>query len=236
MEVEMGRIFVIEDDNDQCDLLAYSLRKSGHQVQASQSGEDALRNVASFNPDAIIMDVMLPDTTGFELCKCMKFLTSAPVILFSAVRITEEDRIRGLTGGAQDYLTKSHSHRELLARVQNLLQSRQAAHTVISILFRGAVLQILLLEQRVLWNNKEVFLTATEFKMLVVLAKAPGVLVSYKDISQAVWGIPASDSTMVKSCFSRMRSKFNQDDASSKLFGTVSRQGYILMPLHRPCL
>lgn len=224
----MGRIFLIEDDLDQCDLLAYSLKKSGHQIQVSQTGKEALENVCLFNPDVVILDVMLPDTTGFELCKRIKQLTCAPVLLFSALRISEEDRIKGLTGGAQDYLTKSHSHRELLARVQNLLMM-QPTQTVISMPFGSKLLQIFLVQQRVLWNDQDINLTATEFKLLVTLAKAPGKLVSYKDIVSAIWGIPATNSTMVKSCFSRLRSKFKQCDPNSKLFRTINRQGYILV-------
>ena len=83
----MGRVFVVEDDTDQVDLLAFSLRRSGHQIRVVQTGSEALAQVCEFDPEVVIMDVMLPDTTGFELCKRFKHITDAPILLFSAVRV-----------------------------------------------------------------------------------------------------------------------------------------------------
>lgn len=222
----MGRVLVIEDEQDQCELLEFSLRRSGHQVKAVQTGTDAIGKVSEFNPEVIIMDVMLPDTNGFDLCKTIKNHTRAPVILFSAVRVSEEDRVRGLTQGAQDYLTKSHSHRELLARVQNLLAVKPEA-TVITTNSGNQALHIYLAEQRVIWGVQELHLTATEFRLLVLLARHQGKVVSYKDMGLALWNTPMSDSTLIKSSFSRLKAKFKPANGEV-IFRTVNRQGYAL--------
>ncbi|HEY9682968.1 MAG TPA: response regulator transcription factor [Oculatellaceae cyanobacterium] len=224
----MGRVFVVEDDLDQSDLLIFSLRKSGHVTRVCQTGKEAISELCRFDPQAVIMDVMLPDTTGFDLCRCFKKLTTAPIILFSAVRISEEDRIKGLTGGALDYLTKSYSHRELLARLQNLL-AIHATESIVRICVGSKLLKIDLLEQKAMLEEIEVPLTLTEFKLLSLLAKSPDKLVSYQEIARSIWGIPSTNSLVIKSCFSRLKSKLLSLGLCRTSFRTINRQGYVLL-------
>lgn len=225
----MSRILLIEDDVDQAEVLGFSLRKDKHSVRTAHTGREGLGQIRIFVPELIILDVLLPDLTGFELLPALKRESSAPILLLSAARCSEEDRAFGLALGAQDYLTKSHSHRELLARVKNLLEL-QANSKTITLSVAGAELKILADLQKLEWDGAWIRLTSTEFKILLQLARAGGMPVTYAELGTAIWGDPLMDASAIKSHVSRLRTKLinKNKDCGDKLIRNRHGLGYSL--------
>src|SRR5919202_5190712 len=121
-------ILVVDDDRDIADIIGYTLRKEGHRAILAYSGEEALALVERSQPDLVVLDVMLPDVSGFDVCRKLRQRGSMPVILLTA-RGQEADRVWGLDLGADDYITKPFSHRELLARIRAVARRAAAAQT-----------------------------------------------------------------------------------------------------------
>ncbi len=223
----MSRILLVEDDRDQAEVLGFSLRKDRHAVHMAYTGNEGLRTVATFRPEIIILDVLLPDLTGFELLPFLRKETAVPILLLSAARCSEDDRAAGLALGAQDYLAKSHSHRELLVRVRNLLDL-QANTNIIHLAIGARQLTIFADRQKVEWDGEQVRLTATEFKILLQLVRGKGATISYCELGEAIWEDPLTDASTIKSHVSRLRAKFMDKEGGSDLIRNRHALGYAL--------
>jgi DNA-binding response OmpR family regulator len=182
----MKKIVLIEDDADLYSLVQYNLEKEGFQVLGSQTGKGAFDLCRRERPDLIILDVMLPDSDGLEICKGIRAnsdLAHIPVIFLTA-RATETDRIVGLELGANDYIVKPFFVRELIARVKIHFRGDKPMTKVL----RSGELELDRGRCNVRLGNKDLTLTATEFRLLEFLMSRPGVVFSREQLLDAVWG------------------------------------------------
>lgn len=182
----MKKIVLIEDDADLFRLVQYNLEKEGFQFAGMQTGRGALDLCRRERPDLIILDVMLPDFDGLELCKAIRGnpeLSHIPIIFLTA-RASETDRIVGLELGANDYIVKPFFIRELIARIK--IHFRGPAPT--TKVLRAGALELDRARCNVTLSGQEVTLTATEFRLLEFLMSRPGVVFSREQLLDAVWG------------------------------------------------
>jgi len=187
--MNQSKILVVEDDHDIAQLLAITMRKAGFEVAVAENGSDALTLIRRHPPDLLILDLLLPDIDGFEVCKEMKRepRTAAVPVLILTARGEEIDRIIGLELGADDYVVKPFSPRELLLRVRAILRrSGQDYHP--KALFKKSGLEIDFEGHRVSLNGSEIVLTATEFKLLTELANNQGKVLNREQLLDRVWG------------------------------------------------
>ena len=182
----MKKIVLIEDDVDLYALVQYNLEKEGFQVSGLQTGKGALDLCRREHPDLVILDVMLPDSDGLEICKGIRAnpeLATTPVIFLTA-RASETDRIVGLELGANDYIVKPFFIRELIARVKVHFRSEKP----VSKILRGGELELDRTRRIARIATQELSLTATEFKLLEFLMSRPGHVFSREQLLDAVWG------------------------------------------------
>ncbi|MCM8816503.1 MAG: response regulator transcription factor [Candidatus Omnitrophica bacterium] len=181
-------VFVVEDEQDISSLIALHLRKSGFIVLEFGKGNDFLNFLKRKIPDLIILDLMLPDIDGIEICKYIKSepcYRSIPVIILTA-KTEETDKIIGLELGADDYITKPFSPRELVARIKNILKRSHGAYET-KLLKVGDILLVDLERYEVYVKNKKVQLTNTEFNILKVLLSKKGYVFSREKILDMLW-------------------------------------------------
>jgi DNA-binding response OmpR family regulator len=184
------RILVVEDDRDIADLIAHALAKAGYETDRVASGPDALASARAAAPDAIILDLMLPGLDGFDVCRALRGhdgTASIPIIMLTA-RGEEADRVAGLELGADDYVTKPFSAKELVARVGALLRraGRRPAPASPVLKYQSIVMDVG--RHRVTSGSREVRLTAKEFLLLRYLIEHKGRVLSRDVLLTDVWG------------------------------------------------
>ena len=225
----MKTVALIEDDADLFSLLKYNIEKEGFRFTGSQTGKDALELCRRERPDVIILDIMLPDSDGIEICRGVRSnadLAHVPVIFLTA-RGSESDRILGLELGANDYMVKPFSVRELIARLRNQLRAPATPARRL----RGDGLELDRDSCRVRLHGKALTLTATEFRLLEFLMSRPGVVFSREQLLDYVWGMDrAVTDRTVDVHILRLRQKVEADPASPALIRSVRGFGYLFDP------
>ncbi len=225
----MKTIALIEDDADLFSLLKYNIEKEGFRFVGLQTGKAALELCRKERPDVIILDIMLPDSDGIEICRGVRSspdLAHVPVIFLTA-RGSESDRVLGLELGANDYMVKPFSVRELVARVRNQLRSPATP----SRRLRGDGVELDRDSCRVSLHGKPLTLTATEFRLLEFLMSRPGVVFSREQLLDYVWGMDrAVTDRTVDVHILRLRQKVEADPASPALIRSVRGFGYSFDP------
>jgi two-component system phosphate regulon response regulator PhoB len=220
-------ILVIEDEEDVADLVRYHLRKAKYRVVISADGADGAKLAVSEKPDAIVLDVMLPKLNGFEVTKRLRSdarTAGIPILILSAKGETE-NRIKGLEFGADDYLPKPFSPKELLLRIQALLR-RKGAPAPESVDTGPFSLDRTSL--KVTLDGQRIDLTSTEFKLLSLLIGKAGSIQSRQDLLQEVWGYRNTvDTRTVDTHMRRLREKLG-DHASC--IETIRGEGYRFIP------
>ena len=221
----MKKIVLIEDDSDLFGLLKYNLEKEGFSFAGLQTGKGAIDFCRRERPDLVILDIMLPDSDGLEICKGLRNhseLAHVP-ILFLTAKVSETDRILGLELGANDYIVKPYFIRELIARIKNQFRTQAVpARTV-----RAGALELDRASCRVLRNGGEIALTATEFRLLDFLMTRPGVVYSREQLLDAVWGHDrAVTDRTVDVYILRLRQKIEPDPTNPGLIRAVRGFGY----------
>lgn len=182
-------IAIIDDEPDILELVALHLKKSGFKVKEFSDADAFYRFLRSETPDLIILDLMLPDTDGFEVCKYLKKqdpYSHVPIIMLTA-RAEETEKVLGLELGADDYVTKPFSPRELVARVKAVLRRQESAEET-KTLTVGDMLRVDLEKYEVEVEGNKVELTSTEFRILQLLASKKGRVFSRDQILQFLWG------------------------------------------------
>jgi DNA-binding response OmpR family regulator len=182
----MKKILLIEDDADLYSLIQYNLEKEGFQFAGSQTGKGAIDLCRREKPDLVILDIMLPDSDGLDICKRIRAhpeLAHLPIIFLTA-RASETDRIVGLELGANDYIVKPFFVRELIARIKIHFRGQQAAPK----LLKAGDLEVDGTRCQVRLSGQEISLTATEFRLLEFLMSRPGIVFSREQLLDAVWG------------------------------------------------
>jgi DNA-binding response OmpR family regulator len=226
------RALVVEDDADIAALVAMYLTEAGFQVLSAGNGVDGLEAFVRERPDIIILDVMLPGMDGYEVCRRVRQIANTPVIMLTARRM-EEDRVGGLDLGADDYVTKPFSPRELVSRVRAVLRratpgAEPALPARPSQLTLGE-LTVLLDARRVELYGQLIELTPKEFDVLVTLASAPDHVFSREDLLSRVWGFDyLGDSRTVDVHIGTLRKKIEREPGQPYRIRTVWGQGYML--------
>jgi DNA-binding response OmpR family regulator len=225
----MKKIVLIEDDADLFTLLKYNLEKEGFSMVGSQTGKGALELCRRVRPDLILLDIMLPDSDGLDICKGIRNdveLTHVPIIFLTA-RASETDRIVGLELGANDYIVKPFFIRELIARIK--LQFRSQS-TPVRVLKAGGV-EVDRSSCQARLNGELLQLTATEFRLLEFLMSRNGVVFSREQLLNAVWGQDrAITDRTVDVYILRLRQKIEIDPANPTLIHSVRGFGYSFEP------
>src|SRR5271165_2110323 len=219
----MKKILLIEDDSDLYSLLKYNLEKEGFLMSGQQTGKGALELCRQVRPDLILLDIMLPDSDGLDICKGIRRdpdLSSVPVIFLTA-RASETDRIVGLELGANDYVVKPFFVRELIARNQ----------APPSRVLEAGGLELDTTSRQVRLGGTPLSLTATEFRLLEFLMSRPGVVFSREQLLNSVWGQDrAITDRAVDVYVLRLRQKVEADPANPSLIHCVRGFGYTFEP------
>jgi two-component system phosphate regulon response regulator PhoB len=219
------KVLVVDDEPEAVELVEFNLKQAGFDVVTAADGAEALQKARSLLPSLIMLDLMLPEVDGLEVCKMLRRDTSTasiPIVMVTA-KAAEIDRILGLELGADDYITKPFSPRELVLRVKKLLQRGQAAAEPVETLRFGDL--VLDAPRHVVsWQGKSIDLTATEFKLLTVLAQRRGRVQSREHLLRDVWEYNSLiDTRTVDTHMRRLREKLGP---AAKYLDTVRGVGY----------
>jgi two-component system phosphate regulon response regulator PhoB len=219
------KILVVDDEPDALELIEVNLKGAGFDVLTAANGRQALEKARATLPALILLDVMLPELDGLEVCKSLRRdpqTASIPIIMLTA-RAAEIDRVIGLELGADDYITKPFSPRELILRVKNLLK-RMVTPLERAQQIRLAGMVIDRARHSVTYNDKPLDLTLTEFKLVTVLAERRGRVQSREQLLKDVWGYNTFiDTRTVDTHMRRLRDKLGE---AAKLLDTVRGVGY----------
>lgn len=220
------RILVVDDENSITEFVGYALRKEGYDVDVFENGEDALNAARQNTYDLFVLDIMLPGMDGYELCRRLRSITSAPVLFLSA-RDTELDKVVGLEIGGDDYLAKPFGVRELIARVHALLRRGAGDYGFGSkaITAGGITLDE---DAHVAKGDKGALdLTPREFELLASLMKNAGKVVSREELLREAWGWEyLTETKTVDTHIKRLRDKIEQAGYDPGLVETVRGYGY----------
>jgi DNA-binding response OmpR family regulator len=223
------RILVVEDDQDINKLIAMNLKDMNYDVDTCDNGRRGFEMASSGQYDLMVLDLMLPEMDGLEICRTLRAANVLTPILMLTARDSEADRVVGLEMGADDYLTKPFSVRELQARIKAMLRRMdmlnkpepQSDELVIDNLVVNAG------RRRVVLSNQEIELTSTEFDLLIYMARQPGMVFSRAQLLDSVWGYQHSGyEHTVNSHINRLRNKLEQDPSKPEYILTVWGVGY----------
>jgi two-component system, OmpR family, response regulator len=220
-----AQLLVVEDDLNILELLSASLRFAGFEVSTATTGSEAVTTAARLRPDLVVLDVMLPDLDGFEVVKLLRAEVGRVPVVFLTARDATDDKIRGLTLGGDDYVTKPFSLEELTARIRAVLRRTAGEPTPSRLTFAGLELDE---ESHEVYRDGDlVALSPTEFKLLRYLMLNPNRVLSKAQILDHVWNYDfRGDDNIVESYISYLRRKV--DTAEPKLIHTLRGVGYVL--------
>lgn len=226
-----NKILVVEDDRNLLDVLQYNLSREGYQVVTATDGSQALDVARAVKPDLIILDVMLPKLSGFEVCRILRKETTAPIMMLTA-KTEEVDKIVGLEIGADDYMTKPFSMRELLARARAMLRRAEMLEpkpATSNSSFKIDDLEVDIARRKVTLRDTTVDLTPKEFDLLAFLAKNKGLVFSREQLLEKVWGYDFAGGTRTVDVHVRwLRQKIENDAAKPQRLITIRGAGYKL--------
>ncbi len=222
-----GKILIVEDDSLMADMVSRYLSREGFKVYCSSSGADAQKSFARVEPDVVVLDLMLPDMDGFELCK--SFSESGAMVLILSAKDADEDKIVGLELGADDYVAKPFNMRELVARVKALLRRKRKAYSYGGILRAGS-LELRTAEMKAFVKDKALDLTPKEFLILKKLLSNRGKVVSRSEIAKEIYeGEPPEYERIIDTYIYRIRTKVMElDRECAERIKTVRGFGYKL--------
>lgn len=223
----MTRVLVVEDEESYSDALAYMLRKEGFEVAIANNGPDALTEFDRAGADIVLLDLMLPGIPGTEVCRQIRQTSSVPVIMVSA-KDDEVDKVVGLELGADDYVTKPYSPRELVARIRAVLRRGQEPDLAPATLEAGPVRMDV--ERHVVTvEGKEQRLPLKEFELLEMFLRNPGRVLTRGQLIDRVWGSDyVGDTKTLDVHVKRLRAKLEPDPSEPKYLVTVRGLGYKL--------
>lgn len=222
------KILVVDDEPDALELAGFNLKRAGFDVISASDGAEALRKTREFSPNLIVLDVMLPEVDGLEVCRVLRgeSRTAAIPILMLTAKAAEIDRVLGLELGADDYLTKPFSPRELILRIKNLL-GRRATTDASKDVMRVGTICIDLDRHEVTVGRRPIELTATEFKLMTLLAQRRGRVQSREQLLRDVWEYDTMiDTRTVDTHVRRLREKLG---SAARYLDTVRGVGYRLV-------
>jgi DNA-binding response OmpR family regulator len=226
-----NNILVVDDEPRYVRLMEANLLPEGYQVIKAYDGQKAVDIVAERQPDLVLLDVMMPGLDGFQACERIREFSNVPIIMVTA-KGEEQDRVTGLDKGADDYVVKPFSATELLARVRAVLRRAQVSGSSFQqAIFEHGNLKIDFARAEVFKEDKMVFLSATEYRLLLQFAHNPGRILSSEDLLVNVWGPEyRDDKEILWVSISRLRQKLEDDPRNPKHIVTRSGMGYTMPP------
>ena len=231
--ITVARILVVDDDPTLAEVVAGYLSRAGHDIACVGDGRQALDHVDRTPPDLLVLDLMIPAINGLQVCRRVRAEHPAILIIMLTALSEQEDRIAGLEVGADDYLTKPFSPRELVLRVESLLRRSspgvvERAHRTL----RAGSVELDLAARRATKDGAELALTARELDLLAYLMAHPGVAFSRAELMAQVWGWTFGDQSTVTVHVRRLREKVEDDPSAPDLIHTVWGVGYRLESQH----
>lgn len=223
---QRARILVVDDDLRIAKSLRRTLMYEGYEVETAHDGATALDLIRSSPHDLVILDRMLPEMDGLEICRRIRAVGDDTLVLMLTARTAIEDRVEGLDAGADDYLVKPFAHPELLARVRMLLRRRMADADLTRLEFGSLKLEVESMDVTV--GETQVDLTALEFRLLHYFLLNPRVVLSRSQILIAVWDLDADTSSNIVDVYVRYLRQKTEIDGHARLIQTVRGAGYVL--------
>ncbi|WP_081712236.1 response regulator transcription factor [[Clostridium] dakarense] len=223
----MVRVLMVEDDNTIAFGVKYALEQEGFNVDISKDLESGRENLNNNEYSIILLDVTLPDGTGYELCKEIRSTSEVPIIFLTACD-EEVNIVMGLDIGGDDYMTKPFRVRELISRIKAVLRRKSGYSKENKKILKFGDLSIHTLEARVYKNNEEIFLTSVEYKLLLILIQNKNTVLSRTQILEKLWDVTydfVNDNTLTV-YIKRLREKVEDDSSTPKKIITVRGLGY----------
>jgi two-component system, OmpR family, alkaline phosphatase synthesis response regulator PhoP len=234
---QQGRVLVVEDERDVADLIRYNLTKEGYDVVVAPTGSDALKQAREVHPDLVLLDIMVPQLNGWEVCRRLKQdieTKNIPVIMVTG-RVEEGDKVLGFEMGADDYVTKPFSPRELLARIRAVARRGRSGDVEKKPHVKIGDLEIDRYRFEIRMKGRPVELTPKEFELLAILAGAPGRVFGREELLDAVWGRDGFvEPRTVDVHVARLRAKFTAAKLPAPGVETVRGVGYRFREPDRP--
>jgi DNA-binding response OmpR family regulator len=224
------RVLIVEDEPEFAALIELWLQRSGHDTAVATSGEEAMRLLWDQRPDLVTLDVGLPGLDGWTICERIREVSDVPILIVSA-RGAESDRVRGLEIGADDYVVKPFSFRELTARVDAALRRARTSHPASVAPLRFRQLTVDRDAHRAWLADRELSLTPTEFSLLACLAERPGHLVRHDQLLHAAWGAEyRSEVQLLRTAIHGLRRKLDEASPGNEYIAAEYGLGYRLAP------
>lgn len=223
------KILVVDDEAAQLRLFDRVLNSNGYEVLKAGSGQEAVRIVYESKPDLVLLDVMMPEIDGWQTCRLIREVSDIPVIMFTGKRNSEEDIVRGLECGADEYLAKPVGNRELLARVKAVLRraEKPSYKHEKKVLFSNDYLTIDVAERKVTVKGERLKLTPREFRLLALLVENANRILSHQQVLEHVWGWEyIDDIDYVRIYISHLRQKIEPDPSQPRYILTEPGVGY----------
>jgi two-component system, OmpR family, response regulator VicR len=221
-------VLVVDDEKTLVKALSFNLEKEGFRVDQAYDGEEAIQKVFAIKPDIVVLDLMLPELDGFEVCRRIRKKLNIPIIMLTA-RSEDIDKVLGLELGADDYLTKPFNSRELVARIKAILRRSSVREEEAKKLLQIGNLQIDLLQHRVSLEGDNINLTSKEFALLSFLAANAGNVYSREQLLEEVWGYDYyGDVRTVDVHVRHLREKIERDPGNPEYILTIWGTGYKL--------
>ena len=228
----MTKILVADDEMLYQHLLRVNLEKEGYEVVAASNGEEALDLVTSRHPDLVILDIMMPKLDGISTCERIRQFSNVPIIMLTA-RSEEQDRVRGLNVGADDYIVKPFSATELVARVRAVLRrAKNSEGGTSNRYFEHSNLKIDFAHAEVWRDGKPIYLSATEYRLLIQFAHHIGQVMTAEELLVAIWG-PSyrEDKEILWVSIARLRQKLEDNPHQPQHIVTRAGLGYLMPPV-----
>ncbi|WP_372663138.1 response regulator transcription factor [Amycolatopsis kentuckyensis] len=223
---QAGRVLVVDDDETVRDVVRRYLEVAGFTVDQAGDGADGLAKFAAHEPDLVVLDVMMPGINGLEVCKRLRQVSQVPIVMLTALG-EEENRIAGLQLGADDYVTKPFSPKELALRVASVLRrARMPRPQPAAAELVDGDLRLQMTARTATLAGRELPLTSREFDLLAFFLAHPGVAYSRADLLEKVWGWDFGDQSTVTVHVRRLREKIERDPAKPTRVATVWGVGY----------
>jgi two-component system KDP operon response regulator KdpE len=223
------KVLVVDDEPAQLRLVGRILTANGYEVASAGSGQEAVRLVYERQPELILLDVVMPDIDGWQTCRLIREVSDVPVIMLTGKRNSEDDVVRGLESGADDYLAKPVGNRELLARVKAALRrgDKSGSNGRKKVRFSNDYLTVDVAERKVTVNGERLKLTPREFRLLALLVENAGRILSHKQVLENVWGWEyINDVDYVRIYISHLRQKIERDPSRPQYILTEPGVGY----------
>jgi two-component system response regulator RegX3 len=226
----MNKILIVEDEVSFSDALAYLLKKESYEVEVAVNGAEAIERFQTFNPDLILLDLMIPEVSGTEVCRVIRSTSQVPIIMLTA-KDSEIDKVVGLELGADDYVTKPYSSRELLARMKAVMRRNSGDNAGLEegVLLTAGSVRMDIDKHQVTVNSVAVTFPLKEFELLEFLMRNSGRVLTRSQLIDRVWGNDYfGDTKTLDVHIKRLRAKIEEDPANPKIIHTIRGLGYKL--------